>query len=1060
MTNLLSRVCATFAVVRTQRRSRPQRIKSNVCFAIVASLAGLVLAASTVFAQGTGGTISGIVRDETGAVLPGATVLVTNTDTSLSRTLVSDTAGRYIAPDLPPGPYEIKATIQGFTTVVRSGIRLTVGREAVVDLSLRLGQISDQITVVGESPTVDLKSASTGGLIATEQIEGLPLNGRSYVELATLTPGVQLTQTGGQSTSTGFGSKLSVNGSRYTANLFTLDGTNLNDQFSQAGSASGNVLGVEAVREFQVLTNSFSAEYGHHTGGVINAATKSGTNALHGSAFEFHRDDNLDSKNYFDTVKPPFQRNQFGFSLGGPIVHNKTFFFTTYEALRERLGQTNIFTVPSANVRSGAATAAIRPWLQAFPLPNGAALGTTRGEFRRVDERTTNEHYVMGRVDHQLSAGSNVFVRYTFDDGQVDDPSRLNTGGRTKTRTQYATAEHTAIKGSSFLNRVQFGFTRSRLDGVDYLLDGMPPMPQTTFTDITRGILVVGVTGLAGLGGDTTNPKFHRFNNFQIRDNITWTRGAHNLKFGGDVQILQFNLTSDFTSMGQYTFSSLDNFLIGRVNQFNAVMPGSDATRNLRQKAFGMYVQDDFQARTNLTLNVGVRYEPTTSVTDKRNLLAQLIDFGSPTATLNDTTPLKTLFKNPSLKTIAPRVGFAWDVAGNGKTAIRGGAGMFYDDILISTPFVQNTAVRVPPYFNRGGLVGSSGFIVDFPNAYTTQRAQLSGQAQLEGIQYDLDQPYMMKWNLNVQRELPGRTTVEIGYSRSHAEHLVRQIYTNGRVAQTTPDGRLFVAPNTPLRQPNFGRMRYRVSDATSDYNGLTTGISRRFSNGLQAQISYTYSKSMDDGASALGGNDFNSEGGGARYLFSKDRGLSPFDLRHSLVANVNYTLPFAENATGLAAIALKEWNVGTLVRMRSGYPFSPISGVDTGLQVQGWAPEYPDLRAGANPNPVLGSVERWFDPNAFVLPPAGYIGTAERNSITGPDMKTVDLIVGKNFTLAGRRELQFRFECFNLFNRANFGLPQNQIFNANGTIREDAGRITTTSTSARQIQLGIKAVW
>ena len=1034
-------------------------MRVRVCVASAALLL-TVASAAALRAQTASGTISGVVKDETGAVLPGASIVITNTDTSQGRTLVADPSGRYAAPDLPPGPYEVKASLQGFTTVVRSGIRLTVGRDAVVDFLLKLGEIADQVTVVGESPTVDLKSASTGGLIATEQIEGLPLNGRSYVELASLTPGVQLTQTGGQGTSTGFGAKLSVNGSRYTANLFTHDGTNLNDQFSQAGSASGNVLGVEAVREFQVLTNSFSAEYGHHTGGVINAATKSGTNTVHGSGFEFHRGDSLDSKNYFDTAKPPFQRNQYGFSLGGPIVQSKTFFFTTYEALRERLGGTNIFTVPSASVRSGPVAAAIKPWLDAYPTPNGAALGTTRGEFRRIDSRRTDEHYGMGRIDQQITNGSQLFVRYTFDDGQVDDPSRLNTGARIKTRTQYLTAEHTAVRGSSFLNRFQFGFTRSRLDGVDYLLDGMPPMPRTTFTDIDRGILVVGVTGLNALGGDTTNPKFHRFNNYQVRESITWNHGAHNVKAGGDVQILQFNLTSDFTSMGQYTFSSLDNFLIGRVNQFNAVMPGSDATRNLRQKAFGMYVQDDIQARRNLTVQLGIRYEPTTSVTDTRGLLAQLIDFASPTATLNDTTPLDALFKNPSLKTFAPRAGFAWDVMGNGKTAIRGGAGLFYDAILVSTPFVQNTAVRVPPYFNRGGLVGSNSFVVNFPDAYTAQRAALAGQAQLEGIQYDLDQPYMEKWNVNVQRELPGRTTVEVGYSGSHGNHLVRQVYTNGRVAQTMPDGRLFVAANTPLAQPNFSRMRYRVSDATSDYYGITAGVTRRFSNGLQSQVSYTYSKSMDEGASALGGNDFNSEGGGSRYLFSKDRGLSPFDLRHSFVANVNYTLPFAASSAGLKAIAAKAWNVGMLVRMRSGYPFSAISGVDTGLQVQGWAPEYPDLRPGASANPVLGTVDRWFDPSAFVLPAPGYIGTLPRNTIIGPDMKTVDLIVGKNVSIGGKRDLQFRFECFNLLNRANFGLPQNQVFNANGTIREDAGRITTTSTAARQIQLGIKAVW
>ena len=1028
---------------------------------IVAFTLSLFAAApAPALAQSTGGSISGTVTDGTGGVLPGAAVVVTHTETSVARTLVTDAGGRYVAPNLPPGTYAVKGTLEGFTAVVRSGITLTVGRDAVVDLRLTVGQISDQITVVGEARTIDTKTASTGGLISTDQIEGLPLNGRSFVELATLTPGVQLTQSGGQSTSTGFGAKLSVNGSRYTANLFTLDGTSLNDQYSQAGSASGNVLGVEAVREFQVLTNSFSAQYGHHTGGIVNAATKSGTNTVHGSVFEFHRDDAFDAKNHFDAIKPPFQRNQFGYSLGGPIVRGKTFFFTTYEALHERLGATHLFTVPSESARGGTVNPQIQPYLQSYPLPNdGVFFGTARGEYRRVDQRSTDEHYGMGRIDRQLNAANQLFVRYTLDDARVDDPSSLVVGSRLKTRTQFLTAEHTMIRGSSFLNRVQFGFTRSRLDGVDYVLDGVT-LPRTTFTDITRGIAAIGVTGLSPWGGDTTNPKFHRFNNFQFRDDITWNRGAHNVKLGGDAQVLQFNLTSDFTSMGQYTFSSLDNFLAGRVNQFNAVVPGSDATRNLRQMAFGAYLQDDIQARKNLTLNIGVRYEPATSVTDTKNRLAQLIDFGSATATLNDTTKVHALFRNPSLKTIAPRLGFAWDVRGNGKTAVRGGAGIFYDSILVSTPFVQNTAVRVPPFFNRGGLVGSSTLVVNFPDAYTTQAARLAANAQLEGIQYDLNQPYMTKWNVNLQHELFARTSVEIGYSGSHGENLVRQIYTNGRLATVTADGRLYVAPGTPLAQPNFGRMRYRVSDATSDYNGLTAGLTRRLSGGLQAQVSYTFSKSVDDGAAALGGNDFTNESAGGRYLSVKDRGLSPFDVRHALVASVNYNLPFGAGADGVRALLTKSWTIGTLIRMRSGYPFSAFSGVDTGLQVQGWAPEYPDLAPGASPNPVLGTVAHWFDPTAFVLPAPGFIGTLPRNSIIGPNMRTVDLIAGKSVGLGGSREFQLRFECFNLLNRANFGTPQQNVFNADGTIREDAGRITTTSTSARQIQLGAKVVW
>ena len=497
---------------------------------------------------------------------------------------------------------QIKASLEGFGSVLRSGITLTVGREAVVDMMMKVGEMTTETTVVGEAPTIDLKSSSTGSVITGGQIEGIPLNGRSYVELTSLTPGVLINQTGNQSTSNGFGVKLAVNGARYTSNLFTLDGTSMNDEYNQAGSASGNLLGVESIREFQVLTNSFSAEYGHHTGGIVNAATKSGANTFQGSAFEFHRDSAMDSQNYFDAAKAPFQRNQFGASLGGPIVHDETFFFVNYEALHETLGSTRSFNVPSAAVRSGAVVpidSDIRPWLLAFPEANGPAIDANRGAFNLVTNRDTDENYLTMRVDQKLSAGSQLFVRYTYNDANVDDPAvRASTPAPfIKTRLQYLTAEHNMVHGSNLFNKFQFGFTRSRLDGYDYARDGAPPLPASTFTSYDDGLPTITVTGLSPLGGDTTNPKFHRFNNFQFRDSVTWQHRAQSIKIGGDIQYLQYGLKSDFTSMGQYVFTSVPNFIRGTVNQFSAVMPGSDSTRALRQIAYGAYIQDDIQLR-------------------------------------------------------------------------------------------------------------------------------------------------------------------------------------------------------------------------------------------------------------------------------------------------------------------------------------------------------------------------------------------------------------------------------------------------------------------------------
>ena len=1035
-------------------------VPSGFVRAIPRCVGTLLLSASIAAAQSATGTIAGTVTDATGAVLPAATVVITNTDTGAARELVTGSDGRFRAPELAPGPYTVVASMTGFTSVERRGLALTVGREAVVHFPLEVGRVADVVTVVGEVSTVDTKHASTGGLIAEEQIRSLPLNGRSFIELANLTPGVQLTDQGGRGTSTGFGQKISVHGARYTQNLFTLDGTMMNDQFNQAGSASGNMLGVEAVREFQVLTNSFSAEYGRHTGAVVNAATKTGTNTFHGSVFEFHRNEALDANRWEakqnDLDKPDFARNQFGFSLGGPLLRNRTFFFGTYEGLQERLGQTNTFVVPVDAVRAGA-PAAVRPYLEAFPRANGTVLDAQRAEYVRQDTRGTDEHYAVTRIDHQVSAATTVFGRYTFNDGEVENPNRVNSGEVTRTRFQFLTLQHQIVRGAGFVNRAQLGYTSSRLDGYDFVLDGLS-LPRQSFSDTDRGIGALAISGLSAWGGSTTNPKFHRFSNLQLSDTASWNRGAHSLKFGAHMEYQMYDLTSDFTSFGSFNFRSLSDFLlVDRARTFDVAQPGSDTSRRLRQPVFGLFVQDDWQLRRNVTLNAGLRYEPTGDITEADGKLAQLIDFASPTGRPADAAVVKAIIRNPSAKNLAPRLGFAWDVTGDGRTAIRGGAGLFYDLITANTNFVQNTAVRVPPFFTRSRLTGSSALRIDFPNAYFTQADLLAGNAQLEGIQYDADQPRMVKWNLNAQRELWGRTSIEVGYTGTRGFNLFRQVFTNGREAAEV-NGRLVVPAGRPLRQPAFGRMRWRVSDAESWYNGLTASVTRRAAD-LQIQTSYTFSKSEDTGAAALGGNDYENEGGGARYLLIHDKGASPFDVRHSLVASVNWAMPFGRESGGPGAVIVRGWSVGALIRARSGAPFSVnTGGLERGLQPD--APDYPDVCPGASANPVLGGPARYFDPTAFCLQPLGVIGNAPRNSVVGPGSATVDLVVSRSLQFAASRSLQLRIEVFNLLDRANFALPQAGIFNADGSYRSDAGRITSTVGTPRQMQLGVKFVF
>lgn len=1027
-------------------------------FAIPLTLmAGLVSGAS---AQGATGSITGIVVDETSAVLPGASVTIRNDETGANRELISGANGRFSARDLQPGPYTVTAALAGFASVERRGIRLSVGREAVVNFALQIGQLADVITVSGEASIVDTRTSSTGGLISEEQIRNLPLNGRSFIELATVVPGVQLTDTAGRNTSTGFGQKISVHGSRYTQNLFTLDGTMMNDQFNQSGSATGNMLGVEAVREFQVLTNSFSAQYGRHTGAVVNAATKSGTNQFRGSLFEFHRNEALDANRWEaeqnNLPKPDFIRNQFGFSAGGPLLKDRTFAFVNYEGLRETLGQTRTFNVPRETVRA-AASPVVRPFLDSYPLPNGRVLDAQRAEFVRQDTRTTDEHYFVARIDQQFSGGSRAFARYTFNDGEVTDPSRVTTGSVTKTRLQFLTIEHQTVRGAGFVNRAQVGLTRSRLDGFDYVLDGIS-MPRLTFTDIDRGIGSVSISGLSPWGGQSTNPKFHRFTNLQVSDTVSWLQGAHNLQFGGHIEYQMYNLTSDFTTMGVYQFLSINDFLaVNGARRFNASLPGSDTSRRLRQTVFGFFVQDDWQVRRDLTLNAGIRYEPTSNITEVDGKISQLIDFANPAATVADIAIVDKVIENPSRKTFAPRLGFAWNVGETGRTAVRGGAGVFYDLVTANTNFVQNTAVNNAPFVVRASLDRTATTRIDFPNAFVTQAELLAGRTDLEGIKYDADQPTMVKWNLNVQRQLWGRTAVEVGYTGTRGYNLFRQIFTNGREAVEI-DGRLVVLPGTPMRQPNFGRMRLRMSDSDSWYKGLTLSLTQRATD-LQVQMSYTWAKSEDTGASALGGNDYGNESGGSRYLFSKDKGLSPFDVRHSFVASANWEIPFGRSGDGFASALVRNWSIGTLLRLRSGSPFSVrTGGLERGRQPN--APDYPDVCPGASANPVQGGAEQYFDPRAFCLQPVGVIGNTPRNSVIGPGRATVDIMASRAVSLGATRSVQFRFEAFNLLNRANFSMPTASIFNANGTYRADAGRITSTVGTPRQMQLGIKFLW
>ncbi|MBI2822450.1 MAG: TonB-dependent receptor, partial [Acidobacteria bacterium] len=432
----------------------------------------LVAGSMSALAQTTTATISGTVKDETGAVLPGVSIRVENPATGMTRTALTDDEGRYRAPELAPGEYQVAASLEGFQTTVRSGIHLTVGRHAVLDIILKVGAVDETITVMEEAPLIETTSAALAGLVSEQQIRDLPLNGRNFVQLTLLETGVVQARTAGTSAVVGVGLKMSFHGARMDYNNFMMDGTSINsvNQFA-IGGASGQAMGVETIREFQVVTSNFSAEFGRAGGGVINVVTKSGTNEFRGSAFYFHRNDNLDARNFFDrdpseptrrSAPPEFKRNQFGFTAGGPIQRDKTFIFGGYEGLREGLGVTLFGNVPSAVVRQGAVVSSVKPYLDLYPLPNGRDFGDGRAEFTRGDTEITRQDFFQLRVDQTFSDADSFFARYTMDDSDKSIPQTLGTWVQNdKVRSQYVTLEEKHIVSATLLNVARFGFNRT-----------------------------------------------------------------------------------------------------------------------------------------------------------------------------------------------------------------------------------------------------------------------------------------------------------------------------------------------------------------------------------------------------------------------------------------------------------------------------------------------------------------------------------------------------------------------------------------------------------------------
>ena len=1088
-------------------------------FYILASL-GFLLCSSLILAQGTTGTISGVLTDETQGVLPGVTVNLKHLDTAALRTVVSDDQGRYRAPGLRLGSYELEAELPGFQRAITRGIELTIGREEIVNITMRVGEVAESVTITSEAPLVNTRQAQLGELVTKEQVDTLPLNGRNFQQLAILQPGMSVSTKARSDASRGKGTKVTAAGTRHNFSQYLLDGMELSDPRNTTPAAmSGSLLGVEAVREFKVLSSAYSAEYGRNAGAVILISTRAGTNAFHGSVYEFHRNDNLDASNFFDApitdaqgiflnkAKPEFKRNQFGFVVAGPIVQDKTFFLANYEGLRAREGVTRIGFVPDAAARKDTigtkpvvVNELVKPYLALMPLPNGGLVldesgdPTGVGRFLWTGSDRTDDDYFTARLDHTLSDNTSIFGRYTFSEGKTGGAQNLPIYESTDfSRSQNSVIEINRVFGPTWINQFRVGYNRVfRISDIEPLISIDPSLSPRPGEPLGQ----IRISGTSGIEGPANDPSSDLINTFDFVDNVSYSRGSHDLRFGFLGKRIRYRRLASNRLHGAYEFESLEDFVtLDELGRLRAAPFDIEPKRYVEQSLFGFYVQDNWSPRSNLTLNLGLRYEFITVPIEIRgnqgHIHNPLIDAEFHSG------PDAPFFDNPSLKNFAPRLGIAWDPSGDGKTSIRTGFGIFYNQMLPA--YYGPISDDVPPF---GGEIDEKNVEAKkfFPVLPDSALVRAPGAGKAGFHEFDASTPYVMQYNLSIQREIFAGAVLLVAYGGSRGVHIERvrginikqfclespkcreggdidadaEIITGANINQFELDGvKIFEkSSSTPRLNTNFTTMDFNSTDGSSVFNSLQLGLNKRFEAGLSLQGAYTYGRAIDD-LSQVSARQYiaNITQPGDPFNRTGNRGLADFDVRHTFVVNGIYDLPFGAGLQGAAGKLLADWQVASIMTVASGAPLSVVMGFDhaRSREKDGQRP----LLVGSDNNPILSDgrePKAYFDLSASALDPPpeqqlGTPGTIGRNTIIGPGVATFDFSLLKNTSIGEQARIEFRAEFFNIFNRANFQVPG--LFDDNtGAIRvfdkklnslPQAAEITETTATSRQIQLSLK---
>jgi len=1038
----------------------------------------LIAVAPSATAQMVGGTISGEVVDAGGAAIAQAQVLIRNEETGSERKFLTAEGGTFSAPSVAVGEYTVSASRDGFAPLKRTGIRVTVGQNVQLHLALTIGNVQETVSVADTPAVVDATTLQVQGLIDERQVKELPLNGRSFDQLIELNPAsVSYTtqRSGGVGTSnSSVGNMYSVSGRRPQDNLFLLNGieyTGASLINVTPGGTSGQLLGVDAVREFNVVSDTYGANYGKRTGAQVSIITASGGNKVHGSAYEFIRNSALDARNYFDQANiPEFQRNDFGAALGGPLRHDKLFGFGNYEGYRQHLGLSAVSFVPD-NASRAAASASVRPLLALWPVANGPELLNPNGTASGIAEAFANppqhvrEDFGTTRIDANLGPNDPLFGVYTVDDSDANTPSQNPYSTiYERLREQVLSVQEQHVFSPNLLNTLRVGYSRASFDFTGQVPVSVPgwvggaPIGAIVISGSTASNGASQIT-LAGANTGSNNETVR--NLFTVDEHVFWTHGRHQLETGVWLQRLQSNDNLAQNQYGQASFSNLSSFLKGSVATFTVVpAPTELGWRSL----FGAgFIEDAWKVTPRLELRGGFRFESTNGWNEAHSR-ASNYGFTNGVINTNPTIGGSALLDNRATFMPEPRVGVAYDLFGNGKTALRANFG-------VHRALLDTLDYRLDQTAPFNTTLSFSNTTVDKLSSLASGTVTGSGQISPSNVQTNISTPTVLAWTFKIEQQVAPATSLTVGYVGSHGYHQILSEDQNTPATVTCPApgcpaslaaGTIFY-PSTTKANPKVANTTSWVSQGVSNYNALEVDVRRQLAHGLQLRGVYTFASNLDDGSAwntSVSANTpaFVMYPGNPRL----DYGPAATNIRHAGAINGTWELPFGH---GL----INGWSLSGIATLQSGFPLSPQLGYNPTGNGDTRNPARPDRAPGFQGPLYSKTVKQWFNPAAFAAPYPGTFGDLGRDTLTGPGLSELDFSVAKSTAIREGLRAQFRAEFFNVLNHSNFTTPNPVVYSSGPTPKTPtaaaqesptAGVISATATTSRQIQFGLKLLF